>query len=59
LTGKVAEAHAEALRARRPGIYHKHDLRRRFIRLEAKFQLLALLSIQPRATMAVLWKLPR
>jgi hypothetical protein len=56
---KVAEAHAEALRATVvQDLATKHDLQTEVQRLEAKFQLLTwMIGFNLAATMAVLWKL--
>ena len=58
---KVAEAHAEALRATVvQDLATKHDLQTEVQRLEAKFQLLTwMVGFNLAATMAVLWKLLR
>ena len=58
---KVAEAHAEALRATVvQDLATKHDLQTEVQWLEAKFQLLTwMVGFNLAATMAVLWKLPR
>jgi hypothetical protein len=58
---KVAEAHAEALRATVvQDLATKHDLQTEVQRLEAKFRLLTwMVGFNLAATMAVLWKLLR